>query len=429
MSSGKSIFYSWQSQLQPKENRRLIEKAARQAINSLNAGVLAEAERVVPAVELDQDTQGVLGNPSIVDTILSKIDQCDIFLADVSIVHERTGGRGSINSNVAIELGYALGKRSSDVTVLVMNTAHGGFEKLPFDLAHRRKPIEFHLPDDASKADREEQVAKLSKALEQVFKQYFDIEQVVTPIRSVYQLPEVFWTQNQPLITSDDGLDLTPEIEYPSVHLRAWPTDEVKQLSPRQLLEIPGFLPHGCYNGEGHFSNINKRNRFGAMTYRYNRGGHLESFCQIFQNGEIWGFDQLSAMGRNDLISAKILVSDLTLSVVMWSRMARMHLGYGNSINFEYGILKAANKSLTFNLDRNTEKFFEENVVVEAQLNDDTPAAEYECIVAILEKLYDLAADPVPEFLHDAIKKLIAAYRGQNAWTIGNCGFFSHYRI
>ena len=64
----------------------------------------------------DKDTQGRTGSPDIVQSIFSKIDACDLFIADVSIVNKYAsldGAEGkpvkySPNPNVLIELGYAV---------------------------------------------------------------------------------------------------------------------------------------------------------------------------------------------------------------------------------------------------------------------------------------------------------------------------------
>ena len=72
-----TIFYSWQSDLPNSTTRGLIESSIEAAIRSLRNTV---------SVYADRDTQGVTGSPDIVQTIFSKIDECDVFVADVTSV-------------------------------------------------------------------------------------------------------------------------------------------------------------------------------------------------------------------------------------------------------------------------------------------------------------------------------------------------------
>lgn len=43
--------------------------------------------RNVINVEVDRDTKNELGSPDIVNTIFAKIDECDLFVADISIIN------------------------------------------------------------------------------------------------------------------------------------------------------------------------------------------------------------------------------------------------------------------------------------------------------------------------------------------------------
>lgn len=103
-----TIFYSWQSDLPNSTTRGLIESSIEAAVKSLRDTVTIFADR---------DTQGIIGSPDIVQTIFSKIDECDIFVADVTSVanyhplnkdgDEINRLKSTPNANVMIELGYA----------------------------------------------------------------------------------------------------------------------------------------------------------------------------------------------------------------------------------------------------------------------------------------------------------------------------------
>ena len=102
------IFYSWQSDLPSNETRGLIQDGIAAAVKMLRDTV---------EIEADRDTKGEYGSPDIVQTIFSKIDECDIFIADVSVVNKyhSVNDEGEVeepvklgpNPNVMFELGYA----------------------------------------------------------------------------------------------------------------------------------------------------------------------------------------------------------------------------------------------------------------------------------------------------------------------------------
>ncbi len=133
MSTECTVFYSWQSDLPNSTNRNFILKALENAVKALRTDEIVEVEPVV-----DRDTSGVSGSPDIAGTIFSKIDQAEVFVCDVSIVNSLTGARPTPTPNVLIELGYAAKALGWDRIIMVMNTACGNPESLPFDLRARR---------------------------------------------------------------------------------------------------------------------------------------------------------------------------------------------------------------------------------------------------------------------------------------------------
>jgi len=129
-----TVFYSWQSDLPNPTNRGFIERALKDAAKTLRND---DSIRVEPVV--DRDTLGVPGSPEIHRTIFEKIDAAAVFVADVSIINPNVPeGRRMPNPNVLVELGYALKSLGPTRIVLVMNTAFGPPEQLPFDLRTRR---------------------------------------------------------------------------------------------------------------------------------------------------------------------------------------------------------------------------------------------------------------------------------------------------
>jgi len=91
---------------------------------------------------IESDSRGETGTPELASTIFSKIDQCDIFIADVSIINQDSRNRKVCNPNVLIELGYASSKLGWEKILCVYNLSYGQIEDLPFDIRHR-KPLTY----------------------------------------------------------------------------------------------------------------------------------------------------------------------------------------------------------------------------------------------------------------------------------------------
>jgi hypothetical protein len=150
------VFYSWQSDLPWQTNRGLILDALEESCSTLKSEGSIAVEPVI-----DRDTLGLSGAPDISETILEKIREADVFVADVSLVNgprtvarrthfvsERRRSVGAVvdpgrdeaqrrptpNPNVLVELGYALAHLGNEALVLVVNTHFGPVEQLPFDL-------------------------------------------------------------------------------------------------------------------------------------------------------------------------------------------------------------------------------------------------------------------------------------------------------
>ncbi len=169
------VFYAWQSDRPKGENRYFIQDAATEAADELNNDSLCPF-----FVRIDQDTQGVPGLCDIPATILGKIDAADAFLCDLTYVAESTPvedadadfePRLCSNPNVLFELGYAFRSMGCERILCVMNERYGPVAKQIFDLAHRRFPIAYRLPDDAlSKKDVKKQLVKrLGDAIRHLF--------------------------------------------------------------------------------------------------------------------------------------------------------------------------------------------------------------------------------------------------------------------
>lgn len=70
-------------------------------------------------------------------TIFDKIEGSEVVVADLALVGTNGADKKLINSNVAIELGYALHARTDHNVLFVFNEYYGRHDELPFDLRHK----------------------------------------------------------------------------------------------------------------------------------------------------------------------------------------------------------------------------------------------------------------------------------------------------
>ncbi len=160
------VFYAWQADRDRKTNRHLIEEAAKTALERIS-----DDSSIPFVLRLDYDTKNVPGTPAITDTILEKIDNSQILLADLTYVARTEpikprGKRKLIpNPNVLFELGYAFKVLGSERIICLMNTAYGAAKHQIFDLAHRQWPIRYKL-HPGQKKERPSVRDGLSKKIE-----------------------------------------------------------------------------------------------------------------------------------------------------------------------------------------------------------------------------------------------------------------------
>ena len=130
MDDGKKclLFYSWQSD----------RKECRNFVTSIMDKIPEKFSNLVTA-RVERDTVNVPGSPDIGDTIFERIDNCDLFIADITLINDKGSGyRRTPNPNVMIELGYAIKALGWERILLLRCIDYGDIEELPFDINHRR---------------------------------------------------------------------------------------------------------------------------------------------------------------------------------------------------------------------------------------------------------------------------------------------------
>lgn len=167
----KTIFYSWQSDIKPARNKikAALELAAKRLGDSLE-----EADRP----QIDSDTKGTYGSEDIIETIFSKINNCTVFVADVTPI-AKSGEKLVPNPNVMAEVGYAISAKGKWTRLYVYCTDDPVDEsKMPFDI--RGKSLHYFSMSDGPSAMAD----KLAPLLGEMLKAAQAQEVVMQPVES-----------------------------------------------------------------------------------------------------------------------------------------------------------------------------------------------------------------------------------------------------
>ncbi|HBQ5209298.1 hypothetical protein ACNPKP_19330 [Klebsiella pneumoniae] len=149
-SNSLKVFYSWQSSTDCKFNRYFIRDCLRNAVLEVKSDMPIDELERYGEVTVDSDTNGTSGSPHIFGTILGKIDDSAIFIADISLVSPKT-----CNSNVLLELGYAIKTLGFSKIIMLFNTSLGELDDLPFDLRSQRiTTYSYKVGDDRTKVSK-----------------------------------------------------------------------------------------------------------------------------------------------------------------------------------------------------------------------------------------------------------------------------------
>lgn len=139
-----NVFYSWQSDLPNNKNRGFISDALERATKKVY-----KSRKVISEINIESDSRNEVGTPDLVESIFKKIDSCDLFVADISIINNNAEGRKVPNPNVLLELGYAAKSLGWSKIICLYNSEFAPVEALPFDI-RSRKPIVYNTSESSS---------------------------------------------------------------------------------------------------------------------------------------------------------------------------------------------------------------------------------------------------------------------------------------
>lgn len=153
-----NIFYSWQSDLPNNKNRGLINDSMNNAMKKV-----FKDNKAISEYKIESDSRNESGTPDLVASIFSKIDVCDIFICDISIVNScnepvENEFRKMPNPNAMIELGYASKSLGWSNIICIYNSEFAQIEDLPFDIRFR-KPLTYNTSYD--KLEQKKQLTRL----------------------------------------------------------------------------------------------------------------------------------------------------------------------------------------------------------------------------------------------------------------------------
>ena len=146
ITSGPTIFFSWQSDTPAEVNRAYIRSCLDKA-----ARCLRPPSSVEDSPRVDSGMENVAGSPEVASVMFDKIASASLFVGDVTLVATADASKKrSPNPNVSIEMGFAAGLLGWERVICVMNEAFGRRYDLPFDHRNRRFPVPYTWKPGAS---------------------------------------------------------------------------------------------------------------------------------------------------------------------------------------------------------------------------------------------------------------------------------------
>ena len=291
------VFWSWQSDHPGKISRHFVRNALEQAISDLK--LEPAIEEPLREAQLDHDRKGVPGSPDLARTIFEKIGASAVFVADVTPVgvSSSDSDKRLINSNVGIELGYALGTISDRALIMVMNEHFGSREDLPFDLRHKAGPVLYRLAPEASKEEIESQtkefVGRLKVELRQMAQTTTESPDApFEPVSSISDDPSRYFQPGEILVDQKDSFGdwQLSGPDGPLLYFRLMPLKKTHALKRAETVKLVSHAG-GPLNHRAN-SEVGNPNQFGAICYDANYDKkRITTAVQLFQNREIWAFD------------------------------------------------------------------------------------------------------------------------------------------
>jgi hypothetical protein len=421
------VFWSWQSDLPGKISRHFIRDALDQAIAELNATLAVEEPERESDVSLDHDRKGTPGSPALAELIFEKIRIADVFVADVTPVGQTTANPAKklINANVAIELGFAIGAHSDRKLLMVLNTAYGERDDLPFDLRHKAGPIMYCLQEGSDKATKEATHKQLVGQLNTAFRAFLEVHLPATPV--FQRIPSVADDVSRYFKSADAIVERQSSYRHPAatffvqdgplLYLRVSPTKPVKLLSFPDALDATQHGQLSPFSGDWGSSRT-AINSFGAISYNaIEDENRVLSATQLFKNGELWGFNAYLPMPVNKPrqsappgMWAREMETTYIQSLPGYVKFLREQLKFDPPFDIEAGLSFARKLSFYVSNDQVTSvwgPFLEDEFSIRGRLNTATEEDIGRALLKIFEGFFEAVGKRRPQGFNNFPKPMV----------------------
>lgn len=155
------IFFSWQSDTESKYNRSYIK------------GLLNDFAASISdcSIEIKESVGDSAGSPNIVDKVISEIDNCNIFVCDVTPI-TTFNNKKLPNPNVLFELGYAVCHLGWERIICIANESYGAISDMPFDIRQNRISKYKYNEEGRNKLELDEFILKIINEYEEIEKRF-----------------------------------------------------------------------------------------------------------------------------------------------------------------------------------------------------------------------------------------------------------------
>lgn len=155
------IFFSWQSDTESKYNRSYIK------------GLLNDFAASISdcSIEIKESVGDSAGSPNIVDKVISEIDNCNIFVCDVTPI-TTYNNKKLPNPNVLFELGYAVCHLGWERIICIANESYGAISDMPFDIRQNRISKYKYNEEGRNKLEIDEFILKIINEYEEIEKRF-----------------------------------------------------------------------------------------------------------------------------------------------------------------------------------------------------------------------------------------------------------------
>jgi len=298
------LFWSWQSESPLRIGRVFVREALREAIEQLKiVAEISEPDR--DARKIDHDPARVSGAGPMLE-ILNLIDLADVVVADVTAVgrigsgadiQPESAGNRLINSNVAVELGYALRALTGQRLITLFNSHYGWQEHLPFDVRNQADAIAFTLAPNAGRPEieleRKKLAARLMDAIERCVQEPEPAPEQIRATPSTFN-KAVYFQAGEVLAQAGDPNGEEASYSYSTdtfCYLRLMTVPKLE--SPLALATLADVVHRAPLLSRQPGGAMSGSNAYGAIGFEVGsqpgRGrGKLAASTQLFPTGELW---------------------------------------------------------------------------------------------------------------------------------------------